>query len=268
MAHVVASLHDFDILYSCRHERNSDYRALDSYTYFNTDARICNELDIPLGRYYNSSWKVTKMEKMTIKILVLLAFAAHLVLWRCDWIITCLDGGRFGIGDVKDNEKLSGVIKNTPLKKPMISIVLGAFAMTTAFPGYLALCEWMREYSVAAAALMLAGSILFLLPGIAHHVFCGVIEWFYIRLGKTEEARQSILEFFKSTSVTMYVCYLGLLLFVGTLFAAVVTGATPLPRWACVFNTIPLFLILSPFRIVGTGNVANATMMLALFFLL
>ena len=63
----------------------------------------------------------------------------------------------------------------------MISMVLGTFAMTAAFPGYLALSRWMEGLSEICGALMLAGSILFLLPGIAHHVFCGVVEWFYIR---------------------------------------------------------------------------------------
>ena len=41
-----------------------------------------------------------------------------------------------------------------------------------------------------------------------------------------------------------------------------------LPRWACVFNTLPVFLLLSPFRIVGTGNIANAVMFAGLFFLI
>lgn len=85
---------------------------------------------------------------------------------------------------------------------------------------------------------------------------------------KTEEARQTILELFHQTSATMVVCYLGLLLFAVSFFIAVVTGITPLPRWACVFNTLPLFLAMMPFRIVGTGNLVNAIMFLGLFFLI
>lgn len=208
------------------------------------------------------------MNLMIIKLLVLLACVAHLVLWRCDWVITCLRGGRFSFQYMKDNEKLSEVMADTSLRQPMFSIMAGAFAMTAAFPGYLALSEWMRQFSGVYAVLMLTGSILLFLPGIVHHVFCGVIEWFYIRFGKTDEARQIIVEFFKKTSITMYVCYLGMLLFAVSLFAAVLTGVTPLPRWACVFNTLPLFLILFPFKIVGTGNVANASMMFVLFVLL
>ena len=87
-------------------------------------------------------------------------------------------------------------------------------------------------------------------------------------MGKTEEARQTIVEFFGKTSSTMYVCYVGLLIFAVTLFVAVVSGTTSLPAWACVFNALPLFLVLAPFRIVGTGNLVNATVFLALFILL
>lgn len=204
----------------------------------------------------------------TLKILLLLACAGHLALWRCDWIITCLDGGRFDFKALNDNEKLSAVIGSTPLRQPMLSMVLGVFAMLAAFPGYLALSAWMQPYSGVCAALMLAGGMLFFLPGVAHHVLCGAVEWLYIRMKKTEEARQTILELFRQTSVTMVVCYLGLLLFAVSFFIAVVSGAAPLPRWACVFNTLPLFLVMTPFRIVGTGNLANAAMFLGLFFLI
>ena len=157
---------------------------------------------------------------------------------------------------------------DTPLERPMRSMVLGAFAMTEAFPGYLVLGVWMLPQSPVCGALMLAGGILFLLPGVAHHVFCGAVEWFYLRMNKTEEAWAAIVEFFKKTSATMYVCYFGLLIFAVSFFIAFVTGTTALPRWACVFNTLPVFLLLSPFRIVGTGNIANAVMFAGLFFLI
>lgn len=208
------------------------------------------------------------MSVTLLKCLLLLACAAHLTLLHCDRIITLLDGGRFDFRALDDNEKLSAVMGATPLERPMRSMVWGAFAMTAALPGYLALGVWMLPQSAVCGALMLAGGILFLLPGVAHHVFCGAVEWFYLRMSKTEEARVAIVELFKKTSVTMYVCYFGLLIFAVSFFVAVAAVMTVLPRWACVFNTLPLFLLLSPFRIVGTGNIANAVMFAGLFFLI
>ena len=77
-----------------------------------------------------------------------------------------------------------------------------------------------------------------------------------------------ILEFFKKTSSTMLACFVGFLAFSITLFAAVVLGWTPLPRWACIFNVLPIFLVMAPFRIVGTLNLAGALMFAGLFFLI
>lgn len=202
------------------------------------------------------------------KGLILLTFIGHLALWHCDRIITYLDGGRFDFKAMGDNERLSKLMGNTELRYPMRSIVLGAFGMTAMFPGYLALCDWMRQFSGVYAALMCVGSIVCFLPGVAHHVFCGAVEWMYIRMGKTEEARKIIVEFFKKTSSTMIACFLGLLLFAVAFFIPVVTGVTSLPRWACVFNTLPLFLALSAFRIAGTGNLVGAIMFAGLFVLM
>ena len=204
----------------------------------------------------------------TTHLLFLLACAGHLVLWRCDWNLTYLAGGRFDFRCLQDNDRLSAVLGGTPLKQPMGATMAGVFALTAAFPGYLALCRWMEAFSPLCAGLMLAGCVLFFLPGMAHHVFCGAVEWFYLRLGRTEEAREVIVDFFKGTSATMFLCYLGLLLFTVSLFVAVVSGGTSLPRWACLCNTLPLFLLLSPLRIVGTMNLVSAVLFLGLFVLI
>ena len=202
-----------------------------------------------------------------LKGLLLLTCIGHLALWHCDRIITYVDGGRFDFKAMGDIRRLSELMGNTPLSRPMQSIMLGVFAMAAMFPGYLALCEWMRQFSGVYAALMGAGCIVFFLTGVAHHVFCGAVEWIYIRMGKTEEARKTIVEFFQKTSATMIVCYVGLLVFALAFFIAVITGATSLPHWACVFNTLPLFLALAALRIVGTGNLVGAIMFAGLFVL-
>ena len=87
------------------------------------------------------------------------------------------------------------------------------------------------------------------------------------RSGRTEEAWQLITEFFKKTSVTLIVCYLGFLIFGVSLFVPVVSGWTPLPCWACVFNILPLMLVLMPTRIGGSGNWAGAIMFLGILLL-
>ena len=65
----------------------------------------------------------------------------------------------------------------------MGATMVGVFALAAAFPRYLALCLWMGQFPKLWAGLMLAGCVLFFLPGVAHHVFCRALEWFYLRMG-------------------------------------------------------------------------------------
>jgi len=202
------------------------------------------------------------------KAMLLVAFAGHLLCGACDCLLIYLPRGRFRFGDMGDNRKLSAAFDGLPLRNPLLSMLLGCLAMCLFTLGYLALCDWMSAYSAACAALMRVGCVMVATFGMAHHVFCGVPEWLYVRLGRTQEALDIINEFFKKTSVTMIVCYLGFLVFGATLFVAVVTGLTPLPRWACVFNILPLMLALFPLRVGGAGNWAGAIMCAGLFFLM
>ena len=204
----------------------------------------------------------------TMKIMFLLAIAGHLLCGVCDCLLTYLPHGRFRFEDMKDNKKLSAAFRDMPLRNPLLSMLLGCLAMFLFAFGYLALANWMRAFSEPCALLMLISTVMVLTFGMAHHVFCCVPEWLYVKLGRTEEARQLITEFFKKTSVTMIVCYLGFLIFGVSLFVPVVSGWTPLPRWACVFNILPLMLALLPARVGGSGNWAGAIMFLGLSFLL
>ena len=199
-----------------------------------------------------------------LKLCLLTAFFGHLICWYCDFLITYTPSGRFSAKLLNDNEQLSALLKGMPLNRAMRSIVLGIFALIMSFCGFLALSDWMRQFSSIYAVIMLIGAVLFTTCVIPHHVICGLVEWLYIKLGRTDEARKVVLDFFKKTSATMIVCYIGLLIFSVTFFTAVLTGTTTLPKWAGIFNTLPLFILLSPFKLAGSGNIANALMFLAL----
>ena len=129
-----------------------------------------------------------------LKICLLIAFIGHLLCWYCDCRITYTPDGRFSAKMLEDNTRLSELMKRMPLKRPMISIVLGIFALIMSFCGFLSLCEWMRQFSGVYAALMLAGAVAFTTCVIPHHVICGLGEWFYIRLGRTDDARKAVLD--------------------------------------------------------------------------
>ena len=66
----------------------------------------------------------------------------------------------------------------------------------------------------------------------------------------------------------MVVGYLGLLIFMVTLFIMIVMGNTSLPVWACVFNTLVVMIVLAPTKLPATGNLAGAIMYLGLLILI
>lgn len=203
----------------------------------------------------------------TTRLCLLLAVAGHLLCWHCDRLISYAPGGRFSMDAIKENEKMAAMYRGMPLRRMEVSMLLGVAAMTLELFGYLAVAEWLRPRAAGYAAVLWAAAGAAFVSGVVHHVLCGAVLWFYVKLDCTEQAREAVLTFFRQTSPVMAVCFVGMLAYAVALFAAVVTGAAGLPRWACVFNLAVLFAALSPLRIVGTLNLAGAGMCLGLLLL-
>ena len=204
-----------------------------------------------------------------VKILFLIAIVGHLICGCCDCLITYVPGGKkFDFKMMSDNKSMSETFAKMPLKNINISMLAGCLAILMIACGYYGIYLWMSEFSKTFSVIILVAIGLFLSFGVAHHVFCGVAEWFYVRMGMTEDARQAVVKFFKDTSVTMAGCYLGLITLGVVLFISVVTGMTSLPQWACVINYIPFALLIMPFRIGGAGNWSGALMFFGLLLLI
>jgi len=204
-----------------------------------------------------------------VKILFLIAIVGHLICGCCDCLITYVPGGKkFDFKMMSDNKSMSETFAKMPLKNINISMLAGCLAILMIACGYYGIYLWMSEFSKTFSVIILIAIGLFLSFGVAHHVFCGVAEWFYVRMGMTEDARQAVVKFFKDTSVTMAGCYLGLITLGVVLFISVVTGTTSLPQWACVINYIPFALLIMPFRIGGAGNWSGALMFFGLLLLI
>jgi hypothetical protein len=204
-----------------------------------------------------------------MKTVLLIAFIGHVLCGICDCLLSYSPNGRLDLkGALKSPEKMREVFKDYPIRWSLLSIMLGVYAITAFGFGYLALSRWMEQYSDTASAVMYISAVVFLISIVVHHIICGLVEWLYVRLGRTDEAREAALEFQKKTIATMVVGYLGLAAFVFTLFIMVITGKTSLPQWACVLNTLPLMIILLPTKLPAKGNIAGALMFLGLFIII
>ena len=204
-----------------------------------------------------------------IKILFLIAIVGHLICGYCDCLITYVPGGKkLDITKMSDNKILSETFENMPLRNPLISMLAGCPALLMVACGYYGLYLWMSEFSKTFAVIILIATGILLSFGVAHHVFCGAGEWFYVQMGRTDEAGKAVVKFMKDTSLTMIGCYIGMITLGVVLFIAVVSGATSLPQWACVINYIPFALLIMPFRIGGAGNWSGALMFFGLLLLI
>ena len=203
-----------------------------------------------------------------IKIALLAAITGHILCGVTDCLLGYSKKGRLDMKNIKDAGKMSAMFADMPLSFPLASMLLGLLAITLFSFGYIGLSAWIREFSRPAAIIMLICAALYLIPITAHHVLFGAIEWIYIRLGRTGEARDAVLEFQKKTIAPMFAGYAGLLGFVVTLFVMIVSGGTSLPAWACIFNTLVIMLLLLPTKLPAKGNIAGAIMFLGLIFLI
>ena len=204
-----------------------------------------------------------------MKIILLIAFVGHLLCGVCDCLLSYSPSGRMDLKSaLKDSEKMKSVFEDLPLSWPLISILLGVYAITAFGFGYLGLSKWMEQFSKLASVVMYISSVVFLISIVVHHIICGLVEWLYVRMGRSNEAREVALEFQMKTISTMIVGYLGLANFVITLFIMVASGKTNLPQWACVLNTLPIMLLLLITKLPAKGNIAGAVMYLGLFILL
>ncbi len=204
-----------------------------------------------------------------LKSVLFIAFIGHVLCGICDCLLSYSPSGRLDLkGALKDPDKMRTVFADMPLSWPLMSVLLGVYAITAFGFGYLGLSRWMEEFSRTASVIMYISSVVFLISIVVHHIICGLVEWLYIRMGRTNEARQAVLEFQAKTIVTMVIGYLGLASFVITLFVMVSVGKTTLPQWACVLNTLPVMLILLITRLPAKGNIAGAIMYLGLFIVL
>lgn len=203
-----------------------------------------------------------------LKIILTIALAGHILCAATDCLLSYSPKRRIDFRCLSDPEKMREMFADMPLGFPLLSMILGVFALLAMSFGYFGLAEWMEQYSQIYSIIMFVSALVFFIPILPHHVFCGAVEWFYIRLGRTDEAREAVLEFQKKTAITGIVGYIGIIGFTGALFAAVVSGVTPLPQWACIFNTVPATLLLLPTKLPAKGNIAGAFMFLGLLFMI
>lgn len=203
-----------------------------------------------------------------MKVLLLVGLVGHILCGISDCLLTYAPNGKVNLADFKDYEKTSTALRGMSLKNLSIAILLGVIAMTMELFGYMALCDYMKGYSPVYYWLMYIAAVIMFISLPLHHTICCLSEWFFVKLKLTREALEGVWDFFKSTAYTMYIAYLAMIVFSVAFLIGVLTGQTDLPRWAAIFNLLPLGILILPTKIPAKANVIGAVMFLGLLFIL
>lgn len=205
---------------------------------------------------------------LEIKIFLIMALIGHILCGISDCLLTYAPNGKVDLTNFKNYEKSKVSFKGMPLRNLSVAMLLGVCAMTLEIFGYVALCDWMRQYSETYYLIMLCSTLVMFINLALHHLFCCLVEWFFVKLNLTKEALDAVWDFFKTTCYTMYLGYLGMLAFAISFLIPVVTSKTSLPAWACIFNLLPLAVVILPTKLPAKANVIGVLMFAGLIFLI
>lgn len=106
--------------------------------------------------------------------------------------------------------------------------------------------------------------VLFGIVGAAYHIKTAMAEYVFLKLERDNRGKELLLDIFNSASI-LRSYMVGLLVYLVAL--AIVTGTIGFPIWAILFTILPIFIIMFPFKIVGTLHIAAMISMLARMFL-
>lgn len=203
-----------------------------------------------------------------MKLLLIMGIIGHILCGISDCLLTYAPNGKVNLMDFKDYNKSSVSFKGMSLKNLSAAMVLGVVAMTLELFGYMQLCTYVKSYSQVYYWIMYSAALVMFISLPMHHIICCLCEWFFVRLGLTKEALESVWDFFKCTLYTMYIGYIAMIVFAVAFLIVVVTGQTDLPKWAGIFNLLPLAIIVLPTKLPAKANVIGAVMFLGLLFLI
>ena len=202
--------------------------------------------------------------------MLVLGIIGHGLNMYCDRVLSVFPNGKLtlaSMNDLDDYKKLAHIMEGVPAKLAMRSAILGAFSLVLQFLGYTALSAYIYQHSTVYGTIMFLVIALFIVVGTAHHVKYALSEYLFIKLGRDKNAHAVMMDLFNAAPITR-ICYVSYIVFIITMIVAVLTGTAAVPLWAAIFTILPIFIIMFPFRIIGTLHIAAMVSMLVWMFLI
>ncbi len=185
-----------------------------------------------------------------------------------DYMIGFLPGGILTGAALADMQILPSVLENAPLWRFTSSAIIQSLGMVLVMFGYFAIYFLLKSNKILSA-LSLFGGIMGAIMGVVYHTIYVIAVWVYIQSGMSEESFILLTGIFEPNSLLMTICGMGFTLLGIVLFIAVITGKTTLPKWACIFNMMIVYVIINFFEFPGhlsTGCIVMFTALLIFIF--
>lgn len=115
--------------------------------------------------------------------MLILGIIGHAVNMYCDRRLSIFPNGTLSfetIGHIKEEGYLKHVLNGVSASVPMLSSVLGVFAIVLEFFGYLSLAIYVYQKSEIFGILLFLATIFFYILASGYHVKTGLSEYVYL----------------------------------------------------------------------------------------
>jgi len=216
-----------------------------------------------------------KQQKATInndrtshaRYLVIYGIIGYSLCTIADYILEYLPNNQLTWESFNDYNVLLEATKGTTTKRFGISGVLGIISMIFISLGLVGISEYIHKYSSIASEIMLVGGIGAATTGAGYHIITTLLPWIFLSGHSTKESFEIVNQFLNDHQLVLKVNSLCYIVFSLTYTFIVITGKTPLPRWASVIHIGFLFSILDYFKVPGAANTGGLIMCICFYIL-
>ena len=199
-----------------------------------------------------------------LKLMILAGIIGHGINLYCDRILSVFPNGKLmlkNIHKIREGDYAAKLMEGVSPSVPLRSGVLGVFSIVLEFLGYVGLAAYAYQQSKVFGVILFLCTTYSSIVSSAYHVKCGLAEYVFLKNGRDERAKANMLDLM-DCGPALRSCFVGLIGYIVTLIVAIVTGAIGFPIWAVIFTTLPIFVLLYPFQIVGTVHISAMVSML------
>lgn len=193
-----------------------------------------------------------------LKIGLVLGMIGHAVNLWCDRVLSVTPNGKITLATMKeiDNpEGMAQLYEGVDASVPMKSAIFGIMSLVLEFFGYFSIAYFVHTFSVVFGIILFVCGAVFAILGSGHHMKYALGVWMFIKGGRDGKAYELLGGLYHGGNATK-LAYFGYIIYVVTLMVSICMQVCGLPLWSLVFTVLPIFIALTPFKIIGTLHIS------------